>query len=137
MGEHAKIRASVRERQRWHGLASAARRDVARLRKGAVGESGLPALTGQAHAGPIEQAEIRLHEAMQRLAELDERLLGIFTELESVDAVRLPWAALVQIQAEFFTAQQSTWAPLADAFEEFVSSPEPPCGAAPSAGAVR
>merc|ERR1711974_57097 len=113
----------------WHGFASAARRDVARLRKGAVGESGLPALTGHTHAGPLEQAEIKLHEAMQRLAELDERLLGKCTELASVDAVRLPWAALVQIQAEFFTAQQSIWAPLADSLEEFVSCPEPPFGA--------
>mmetsp|Transcript_81349 Transcript_81349/g.242446 ORF Transcript_81349/g.242446 Transcript_81349/m.242446 type:complete len:303 (-) Transcript_81349:115-1023(-) len=117
---HAEIREDVRERQRWGGFAVAARRDVAWLRKESPGSSGLLALSLRS-AGPLEEAEVRLREASSKVADLDSRLLTSLTELreESVSSVRRPWAALVQIQSEFFMAQQAIWTSLLDAFGEF------------------
>mmetsp|Transcript_47950 Transcript_47950/g.104700 ORF Transcript_47950/g.104700 Transcript_47950/m.104700 type:complete len:316 (-) Transcript_47950:115-1062(-) len=122
--EHAGIREDVRERQRWHANAVAARRDVAWARKGASGtSSGLRALNLYASNGPVEEAEIRLREAMKYVNQLDERLLTRLMDLqaESVDVVRRPWAALVQIQSEFYMAQQAIWVPLVDTFAEFAA----------------
>jgi len=118
---HGDLRAAVRERQRWGNDAAAARRDFARLRKGSAGESGLLALSGNSSAAPVEQAQERMRQATLAMVKADERLLTSFIELgtASVDAVRRPWAALMQIQAEYYTAQQSIWAPLAQSFEEF------------------
>jgi len=123
---HDYLRAAVRERQRWGNDAAAARRDVVRLRKASSGESGLLALSGDSSAAPLAQAQGRMHQATSSMAKADERLLTSFVELgtASVDAVRRPWAALMQIQAEYYTSQQSIWAPLAQSFEEFSARPE-------------
>lgn len=119
--EHARIREDVRERQRLQASAVAARRDLAWLRKSAVGASGLKALSGRPASGPIEEAEARSTESILRVAALDERLLERLTQLaaDSVEAARRPWAALMQIQVEFFTSQQATYISLVDPFEEF------------------
>jgi len=123
--EHDALREAIRDRQRWRGCSAAARRDVARFRKGsAAGESGLPALMGEPHTTPLEQAEARLADADRQGAEVDTRVLADLSRLggESVDAVRLPWAALVQIQADFYTAQQSVWSSLGQSCGELVDS---------------
>lgn len=118
---HNDVRAAVRERHLRGGVAAAARRDVARLRKASSGESGLLSLGGQSSVSPLEQAEERLQGATLAIAKLDEQVLTSLFELgsASVDAVRRPWAALLQIQAEFYTAQQSIWTPLSQSFDEF------------------
>merc|ERR1711990_1341670 len=72
-----------------------------------------------------EQAGLRLREAMQRVAELDE---SIFTGLhklrdETVDTVRRPWAALLQIQSEYFLTEQAAWVALSESFVEFGEDP--------------
>mmetsp|Transcript_35605 Transcript_35605/g.111104 ORF Transcript_35605/g.111104 Transcript_35605/m.111104 type:complete len:301 (+) Transcript_35605:37-939(+) len=120
---HAEVREAVRDRQRWGNFGVAARRDVAWLRRESPGSSGLRALSLR-NSGPLEEAEVRHREASAQIADIDGRLLTRLMELgeESVSAVRRPWAALVQIQAEFFMAQQATWAPLSDTFEEFAAS---------------
>jgi len=122
LAQHAEIREDVRDRQRWGNFAIAARRDVAWLRKGSPGSSGLLNLSLRS-SGPLEEAEVRLREASERVADLDSRLLTHLTELrdDSVAAVRRPWASLVQIQSEFFMAQQALWVPLVDTFEEFAA----------------
>jgi len=69
----------------------------------------------------LDEAEVRLKEASGNVASIDARLLERLTTLaeESVEAVRTPWAALVQIQSEFYLAQQASWHPLADSFVEY------------------
>lgn len=121
--EHDEIREAVRDRQRWSNFAVAARRDVAWLRKESPGSSGLLALSLRS-CGPLEEAEIRLREASEHVANLDSMLLTRLTELreDSVAVVRRPWAALVQIQSEFFMAQQAIWVPLVDTFDEFAAA---------------
>jgi len=110
---HGEVREDVRERQRWRSSAAASLKDVAWLRKGSKG-SGLRALSGRSSSSVLEDSEGKLLETMQMNADFDERLLQRLTNLqaESVDAVRRPWAALLQIQAEYFMAQQAIWAPL-------------------------
>lgn len=122
---HAAVREDVRERQKWHASATAAMKDVAWLRKGAPGGSGLRALNGRSSVGALEQANARQREAMTQVSEHDERLLSQLLELQgdSMEAVRAPWAALVQIQSEFFVAHQAIWVPLADAFREYSVAP--------------
>ena len=38
---------------------------------------------------------------------------------QGVDCVKGPWSALVQIQSEYFMAQQVAWSPLSEAFEDY------------------
>lgn len=132
---HEAVRENVRNRKRWSVTASAARRDVARLRKdGGSSQSGLRTL-GLQQTGPLEQAESRLKEASEKVAELDTAILMSLMELKetSVDDVRRSWAALIQLQADFHLSQQATWATVEEAFVEFAgdslagaSSPLPP-----------
>ena len=69
----------------------------------------------------MEEAEARLLEDMQRASALDEQLFLQLTQLKrhSVDCVKQPWSALVQIQSEYFMAQQVAWSPLGEAFEDY------------------
>jgi len=118
---HEVVREDVRNRKRWSNVAAAARRDVAWLRKdGNSSRSGLPSLSLRQTA-PLEEAESRLKEASEKVAQLDTDILRLLTELQesSFDDVRRPWAALVQLQADFYIAQQATWATLEEAFVEF------------------
>jgi len=119
--QHERLRQTICTRQRWRNNASAAGRDVARLHQGAQGESGLLALDGHASASPVRYASGRLRDSALWIAKLDEEVLTGLMDMQSqsVDVVRKPWAALVQIQAEFYCAQQALWAPMALSFEEF------------------
>eukprot|EP00931_Biecheleriopsis_adriatica_P109975 TRINITY_DN84250_c0_g1_i1.p1 TRINITY_DN84250_c0_g1~~TRINITY_DN84250_c0_g1_i1.p1 ORF type:complete len:300 (+),score=68.53 TRINITY_DN84250_c0_g1_i1:53-952(+) len=116
---HEQIREAIRQRQRLVKFSSSARVDVASLRK-REGAAGLRSLNGLA-LGPLEEAEARLGDDMQRVAALDEQLLLQLTELarRSVDAVKKPWTALVQIQSEYFMSQQVAWATLGEAFDDY------------------
>lgn len=118
---HEAVRDNVRNRKRWSVAAAAARRDVVRLRKeGIPNHSGLRSLNLRQTAS-LEEAESRLQEASEKVAELDTAILMLLMELKesSVDDVRRPWAALVQLQAEFYLAQQATWVTVEEAFVEF------------------
>merc|ERR1712008_86891 len=118
---HEAVRDNVRNRKRWSVAAAAARRDVVRLRKeGIPNHSGLRSLSLRQTAS-LEEAESRLKEASEKVAELDTAILMLLMELKesSVDDVRRPWAALVQLQAEFYLAQQATWVTVEEAFVEF------------------
>jgi len=120
---HEAVRGDVRNRKRWSLVAAAGRRDVAWLRKeGNSSRSGLCTLSLR-QSGPLEEAESRLKEASAKVAELDTAILMRLMELQesSVDDVRRPWAALIQLQADFYLAQQATWATLEEAFVEFVA----------------
>mmetsp|Transcript_61935 Transcript_61935/g.119392 ORF Transcript_61935/g.119392 Transcript_61935/m.119392 type:complete len:332 (-) Transcript_61935:8-1003(-) len=120
---HDAVRENVRNRKRWRATAATARRDVVRFRKeGNPNRSELRSLSsGQTDS--LEEAENRLQEANEKVAELDIAILTLLTELResSVDDVRRPWAALIQLQADFYLAQQATWATLEEAFVEFVA----------------
>jgi len=107
--------------------AAAARRDLAWLRKGSVGSSGLKSLGSSTPDGPVREAEKRLTEAAVRLAARDEQLLERLSRLSmlSVEVARGPWATLTQIQAEFFMSQQAIYRSLTAPFEELASG----CGA--------
>lgn len=115
---HNEVREAVRDRQRWNNFASSARKDVVWLRRESPNVSGFR--QSQA-SSPLEEAEVRLREASAMVASIDSKLLEKLTTLsgQSVEAVRTPWAALVQIQSEFYLAQQALWHPLADSFEEY------------------
>jgi len=118
---HEAVREHVRNRKRWSVAAAAARRDVAWLRKeGSSSRSGLRTLSLR-QTGPLEEAESRLKEASEKVAELDTAALMLLMELQesSINDVRRPWADLIQLQADFYLAQQATWATLEDAFVEF------------------
>eukprot|EP00927_Polykrikos_kofoidii_P066686 TRINITY_DN62243_c0_g1_i1.p1 TRINITY_DN62243_c0_g1~~TRINITY_DN62243_c0_g1_i1.p1 ORF type:complete len:340 (+),score=65.30 TRINITY_DN62243_c0_g1_i1:76-1095(+) len=123
---HARLRDALRDRRRTISAQAASRRDVAWLRKGNIaGASGLRSLSGRQTGGTqLEDAELRHANAMQQLSEADTHLLSSFSDLQehSVDAVRGPWAALLQIQAEFFLAQQAIWVPLGDVFSEIATT---------------
>ncbi|CAJ1383838.1 unnamed protein product, partial [Effrenium voratum] len=116
---HEQIREALRQRRRLGKFADSARLAVATLRKGEVAETGLRSLSGM--GGPLEEAEARLKEDMQRASQLDEQVLLQLMQLKntSVDVVKVPWASLVQIQAEYFMAQQVAWAPLGEAFDDY------------------
>ncbi|CAE7414669.1 smc2 [Symbiodinium sp. CCMP2456] len=116
---HEQVREAIRQRQRLAKFATSARLDVAMLRKGEVSETGLRSLSGL--GGPLEEAEARLKGDMQRASELDEQVLLQLTQLQetSIDCIKAPWAALVQIQSEYFMAQQVAWAPLGEAFDDY------------------
>lgn len=117
---HDDVREAVRDRQRWNNFAIAARRDVALLRKEGSTVNGLRQLSGGTTSAS-DEAETRLREASEMVARIDAKLLERLTTLsgQSVEAVRTPWASLVQIQSEFYLAQQALWHPLADSFGEF------------------
>jgi len=125
LAAHAVVRDEFRERQRWRAIAERLLRDVTRLRKGATGSSGLRSLSGRPPSGPLKETETRMQEAMTKAAELDNSVLSKLLELQlgDVEAVQRPWAALLQIQSEYYMAQQAAWAPLADAFGESVAGP--------------
>jgi len=125
LAAHAVIRDEFRERQRWRAVNERLLRDVARLRKGATGSSGLQSLSGRPPSGPLEETEARLQEAMTKAADLDHSVLSKLLELQigGVEAVQRPWAALLQIQSEYYMAEQVAWAPLAGAFEESIAGP--------------
>lgn len=127
LATHEAIREDVRERHKAYATAERLRRDVAWLKKGSSGSSGLRALSGRSASGTLDEAENRLREAMQTVNDLDVQMLSRLLELEtgSVDAVRQPWASLLQIQAEYFLAQQAAWSHLGGAFQEFAGSPPP------------
>lgn len=116
---HAEIREDLRERQHWNTIVERLRRDVAYSKKGSSG-SGIRLLSGRTSASEDEEASARLLEAMQKVGDFDGKVLASLLNLssQSVDAVRMPWASLLQIQSEYFTAQQAMWAPLGVAFEE-------------------
>jgi len=118
---HEQIREAIRQRQRCASFATSARMDVASLRKGEVSGSGLKALSGSSSLGPLEEAEARLKDDMHKAAALDEQILVQLTELKatSVECVKMPMAALIQIQAEYFMAQQVAWASLGEAFDDY------------------
>ncbi|CAK0878842.1 unnamed protein product, partial [Prorocentrum cordatum] len=79
--EHELVREDVRERHRLQSSAAAARRDLAWLRKGSVGSSGLKSLGSSTPDGPVREAEKRLTEAAVRLAARDEQLLERLSRL--------------------------------------------------------
>jgi hypothetical protein len=117
---HAALREDVRERERWHTVAQKTRQDLASLRRP-------PVEPGDRVRGvhPTDEAEHRHREALDHVRVIDEQMLATLLDLQasSVDAVKGPWAALLHLQADFFVAQQSTWTPLADVFEECAEVP--------------
>jgi len=118
---HDAVRENVRNRKRWRATAATARRDVVRFRKeGNPNRSGLRSMSSR-QTDSLEEAENRLQEANEKVAELDIAILTLLTELResSVDDVRRPWAAVTQLQAELYLAQQATWATLEEALVEF------------------
>ncbi|CAE7257943.1 smc2 [Symbiodinium pilosum] len=119
LATHEQVREAVRQRQRLAKFSTSARMDVAMLRKGEVSETGLRSLSGL--GGPLEEAEARLKDDMQRASEPDEQVFLQLTQLKatSIDCIKNPWAALVQIQSEYFMAQQVAWAPLGEAFDDY------------------
>lgn len=120
VARHDDIREWLRERQRLNAVASGARRDWSRLRQERCGESGLPALNGEA-GSPSEQAEARVGDVHRRVAELDTGVLEAFADLESAGAVVLhqAWAALVVIQSDFYISQQTAWRSVVEACKEY------------------
>lgn len=118
---HDAVRENVRNRKRWRATAATARRDVVRFRKeGNPNRSELRSLSSR-QTDSLEEAENRLKEANEKVAELDIAILTLLTELResSVDDVRRPWAAVTQLQAGLYLAQQATWATLEEALVEF------------------
>lgn len=120
---HAQVREDLRESQRCSAAVEMLRRDVAHLKKGSAA-SGLRALSGRSSSVCQEEANARLLEALHKVGEVDSRVLSALLEMQagSVDAVRRPWAALLQISAEYFMAQQALWGPLGAAFQDCAGS---------------
>lgn len=116
---HMQVREDLRESQKWTADAVRLRRDVAHLKRGSLSKS-LRSLSGRSSSCSQEEANARLLETLQKVGELDGRVLAALLEMQtdSVDAVRTPWAALLQISAEYFMAQQAAWGPLSVAFQE-------------------
>jgi len=117
---HAALREEVRERERWHAVAQRTRQGLTSLKR----PPGERSDRGRG-VKPTDEAEYRHREAMDRVSAIDEQMLATLLELQasSVDAVKGPWAALLRLQADFFVAQQATWIPLADVFEECAEVP--------------
>jgi len=118
---HARVREDVRERKTWNTLVDRRREDVAYMRKSLTG-SGLNPISGRSTSIGSAEVDAKLMEALEKVGELDSRILAGLLEMQadSVDTVRRPWAALLQIQSEYFMAQQAMWAPLGSAFRECV-----------------
>eukprot|EP00747_Dinoflagellata_sp_TGD_P182084 gnl/TRDRNA2_/TRDRNA2_36163_c0_seq1.p1 gnl/TRDRNA2_/TRDRNA2_36163_c0~~gnl/TRDRNA2_/TRDRNA2_36163_c0_seq1.p1 ORF type:complete len:346 (-),score=54.18 gnl/TRDRNA2_/TRDRNA2_36163_c0_seq1:93-1079(-) len=125
---HEAIREDLRERQRWRVTLNSTMADTVRLKKvqgsSSSNESGLKHMNG-IETCPVEQATLRLRDAMQRVAEFDEKIFTGLHKLkdETIDTVRRPWAALLQIQSEYFLTQQAAWVSLAESFVDFGAEP--------------
>eukprot|EP00403_Amphidinium_massartii_P032360 CAMPEP_0178448268 /NCGR_PEP_ID=MMETSP0689_2-20121128/41886_1 /TAXON_ID=160604 /ORGANISM="Amphidinium massartii, Strain CS-259" /LENGTH=306 /DNA_ID=CAMNT_0020073427 /DNA_START=44 /DNA_END=961 /DNA_ORIENTATION=+ len=112
---HAKVREDLRERDRWSSVAERTRKDCAKLRKASnKGGSGLRTMLSATQA---EESEDLLKIASENVARLDSELLTTLYTLgeEMLESVRKPFAALLQLEAEFYTSQQVTWASVSQA----------------------
>mmetsp|Transcript_43283 Transcript_43283/g.99768 ORF Transcript_43283/g.99768 Transcript_43283/m.99768 type:complete len:333 (-) Transcript_43283:31-1029(-) len=121
MSAHAKVREDLRERDRWTSVLERSRKDLAKLHKAAnKGGSGLRSML---NVTQTEESEELLRDAMHHVARLDEDLLTSLCLLgeNMLESIRTPWAALLQLEAEFYASQQGAWMSLEQVFKEAVA----------------
>lgn len=123
IAKHEAVRDEARERQRWHLTLDSHRSELVALKQRPVG-SGLRNVDGNDKAKRIEELQEKMNASMARVAALDQSVLETLLELQrsACEAVRWPWAALLQIQAEFYATQAKQWSPLADSIGETLAS---------------
>lgn len=119
--EHNVVREDIRERRRWVGLADRARKDASEMRGYDPGDPSALRRLSHRTTTPTEDCEARLHKALDVVRDLDAKILASLFDLQASSslAVFLPFAALVQIQAEFYTSEQANSASMAGAFKAF------------------
>lgn len=120
---HQAVRDDVRDRNRWQTTLAHHRNELTKMRQRRFG-SGLRNLDGKDRSKRIEELEQKLAMSMRKVQELDQSVFGKLLELKrtEAEAVRWPWAALLQIRSEFYAGQAKHWSPVADSMLTMLTS---------------
>lgn len=121
---HQAVRDDARERKRWQTTLDHHRSELTKTKQQPFSLSGLRSLDGKDRSKRIEELEQKMAMSMGKVQTLDQSVLERLLELRknSAESVRWPWAALLQIRAEFFAAQAKQWSPAAVGISATLSS---------------